>query len=172
MQVILDQEQWEAASRSTLGEVLADISERVYAQSRMITSLSLDQRTITDRDLDAVLLGEPTTKYAQLRASSRTMGDVRGSAEAASRRYAGLLRDEACVIASRFRMGHESVVSLDAWFGQLADYLEFLESSPARSAESRALSVWVQELLQARAGRDLVRLADLLEYELGPRLGA
>lgn len=170
MRVTLDQEQWDVVNQSTLGEVLADISEKAHARARLITSLMVDQRTITDRDLDAGLLGEPTAKYTQLRASSRSLHDVMQGAEDTIRRYGTLLRDEARRLVTQFRLGAESLTALDAWLGQLADYIEYVESSPSASAESRALSPWVQELLRARADRDLVRLADVLEYELMPRM--
>lgn len=170
MRVMLDQEQWDVVNQSTLGEVLAEISEKAHARARLITSLTVDQRTITDRDLDAALLGEPTAKYGQVRASSRSMNEVMQGAEDSIRRYGALLRDDARRLATHFRLGVESVAALDAWLGQLADYIEFIESSPTASASSRELPVWVPELLQARADRDLVRLADVLEYELAPRL--
>lgn len=172
MHVTLDQEQWDVVTQSTLGDVLADITEKAHARARLITALTIDQRTITDRDLDAAFLGEPAAKYRQLRASSRSMHDVMQGAEETLRRYAMLLRDEARRLGTQFRLGAESFAALDAWLGQLADYIEFVESSPAASAGSRELPVWVQELLRARAAQDLVRLADVLEYELAPRLEA
>ncbi|MDQ1291987.1 MAG: hypothetical protein QG615_1797, partial [Nitrospirota bacterium] len=59
MHVTLDQDHWEVADAMTLGEVLAVISEKSHARARLITSLTVDQRTITDRDLDPAFLGEP-----------------------------------------------------------------------------------------------------------------
>lgn len=170
MHVTLDHDQWEVASQSTFGEVLADISEKAHARARLITSLTIDHRAITDRDLDEVFLGESVGKYMQLKASSRSMQEVRQGAEESVRRYGVVLRDEACALATRLRLGEEAMMALDTWLGQLADYLEILEAAPAPPRPGRSLSPWVQELLQARAGRDLVRLADLLEYELAPRL--
>ena len=170
MHVILDQEQWDVANQNTLGEVLADITEKAHARARLITSLIVDHRTITDRDLDPAFLGESSSKYSQIQASSRSMQEVMQGAEATIRRYATLLRGDARALVTRFRLGEESTAALDAWLGQLADYIEFIESSPTASAENLALSTWVQELLRVRADRDLVRLADVLEYELMPRL--
>jgi hypothetical protein len=63
--------------------------------------------------------------------------------------------------------------ALDLWLGKLADYLELVEGGQAsrRTGESeRPLSAWVRELLDARHGRDIVLMADLLEYEILPRL--
>lgn len=170
MQVILDEERWEAADQNTLGQVLAELSEKAHGLARMVTSLTLDQRTITDRDLEPALLDQSVGQYRQLQASSCSMGEVRGNAEQAIRRYAGLLRMEACALANRLRRGEQAMGALDAWCGQFADYLEFLDGGPS-SKETQTLSVWVQELLKARADRDPVRLADVLEYELAPMLG-
>lgn len=171
MQVILDEERWEAADQNTLGQVLAELSEKAHGLARMVISLTLDQRAITDRDLEPALLDQFAGQYRQLRASSCSMGEVRGNAQQAIRRYAGLLRTEACALADRFRRGDHAMGALDAWCGQLADYVECLAAAPS-SGESQSLSVWVQELLKARTDRDPVRLADVLEYELAPRLGA
>ena len=76
-------------------------------------------------------------------------------------------------IASAFRAGRSHVGALDLWLGKLADYLELMEGgriSRCDSEEERPLSAWVRELLMARDVRDIVLMADLLEYEILPRL--
>lgn len=170
MHVTLDQDHWEVANAITLGEVLADISEKSHARSRLITSLTVDQRTITDRDLDPAFLGEPATRFSRLTATSQTMDDVMRTAAQSIQQYATLLRSEARDLAADFRMGEERLTLLDAWLGKLADYIELVESGRRASHPQKALTPWVQELLDARMARDVVRLADLLEYELIPRL--
>lgn len=170
MHVTLDQDHWEVATAMTLGEVLADISEKSHARSRLITSLTVDQRTITDRDLDPAFLGEPIARFSRLTATSQTMDDVMRGAAQSIQQYATLLRSEARELAAEFRMGEERLTLLDAWLGKLADYIELVESGHRSPSPNRALTPWVQELLDARTARDLIRLADLLEYELLPRL--
>ncbi|SPP65152.1 hypothetical protein [Nitrospira lenta] len=170
MHVMLDQDQWEAANGLSLGDVLTDISEKAHARSRLITSLTVDQRTITDRDLDATFLGEPIARFTRLKAVSQTMDEVMRGASSTIQHYAELLRKEAEELASHLRMGDERLTALDAWLGKLADYLELVESYPAKMHPDRAMTPWVQALLEARAQRDLIRVADLLEYELAPRL--
>ena len=170
MHVMLDQDQWEVINTVSLGDVLADISEKAHARSRLITSLTVDQRTITDRDLDSTLLSEPIAQFGRLQAISQTMDEVMRGAASAIQHYAGLLRNEAQDIASHIRMGDERLTSLDAWLGKLADYLELVESKQGETRPDRAMAPWVQALLEARTQRDLVRVADLLEYELAPRL--
>lgn len=170
MHVMLDQDQWEVVNALSLGDVLADISEKAHARSRLITSLTVDQRAITDRDLDSTFLGEPIARFTHLQAISQTMDEVIRSAASTIQHYADLLRKEAQELASHIRMGDERLESLDAWLGKLADYLELMESKPAKTPPDRAMPPWVQALLDARAQRDLIRVADLLEYELAPRL--
>ena len=170
MHVMLDQDQWEVVNALSLGDVLADISEKAHARSRLITSLTVDQHTITDRDLDSAFLGEPIARFTHLHAISQTMDEVMRSAASTIQRYASLLRHEAQEVASHLRMGDERLTLLDAWLGKLADYLELVESKPAKTHPDRAMTPWVQALLDARAQRDIIRMADLLEYELAPRL--
>ncbi|MBH0194033.1 MAG: hypothetical protein HP494_00170 [Nitrospira sp.] len=74
MRVTLDQDQWDIAAAATIGEVLAEVSDRAQAKSRIVTSVQLDSRTITDRDLDAVFLREPARKYSVLTAGSLSRG--------------------------------------------------------------------------------------------------
>lgn len=170
MHVTLDQDHWEVADAMTLGEVLAAISEKSHARARLITSLTVDQRTITDRDLDPAFLGEPIARYSHLTATSQTMDDVLRGAAQSIQQYATLLRSEARELAGEFRMGEERLTVLDAWLGKLADYIEIVESGHRVPPSNKALAPWVQELLDARTARDVIRLADLLEYELIPRL--
>ncbi len=170
MHVMLDQDQWEVVDGRSLGEVLADISEKAHARARLITSLTLDQRIITDRDLDSVFLDEPAARFSHLQARSQTMDDVMRGAASTIQHFAGLLHKEAQEIVPQIRMGDERLTALDAWFGKLADYLELVESSPAKAPADRAMTPWTQALLEARAQRDFIRMADLLEYEIAPRL--
>lgn len=172
MHVMLDQDQWEVINTMTIGEVLADISEKAHARSRLVTSLRVDKRTMTDRDLDSALLGESVSQYSRVEAISQTLDEIRRGAARTIHQYAGILRTEALTMATQLRLGEERLTTLDAWLGKLADYLEAVEGKPEPRHPDRAMSPWVQVLLEARAARDLVRVADLLEYELAPRLEA
>lgn len=175
MHVMLDRDQWEATGASTLGEVLAEVSERAQARSRIVTSLELDLRTITDRDLDADFLGEPAEKYARLTAVSQSTQEIVRAARHSAGRYAHILRAEGSALAGAFRSGQFQVNTLDLWLGRLADYLELVEgigtpSDPGRDV--KPLSAWVRDLLDARTAQDTVLMADLLEYEILPRLAS
>jgi len=173
MHVTLDQEQWEAGVGATIGDVLADVSERAQARSRIVTSLRLDHRAITDRDLDPEFLREASGKFAQLIAISQSVQALMESAREVAALYARDLCAEGRTIASAFRAGRSHVGVLDLWLGKLADYLELVEGdriSRRNGEDERPLSAWVRELLTARNGRDIVLMADLLEFEILPRL--
>ena len=173
MRVTLDQEQWEVGIEATIGDVLADVSDRAQARSRIVTSLRLDQRAISDRDLHAEFLRETSGKFTLLTAVSQSMHDLMESAKQMAARYALDLSKEGHRVASAFRAGLSQMGALDLWLGKLADYLELVEggrSAKLTGEDGRPLSEWVRELLDARAGRDIVLMADLLEYEILPRL--
>jgi|LNFM01.1.fsa_nt_gb hypothetical protein len=173
MQIMLDQDHWEVDAPLTMEQVLMEVSERAHARARMVTKLQLDQRRITDRDLDPAFLAESVVRFQQLTAVSQPMPELIRAAEGSIRKYAETLRTEGRALLSPLRFGPLRFSSLDAWLGQLADYLEFVDgASAAMEAGTGASTVapWVQQLLEARAARDLVRLADLLEYEILPRL--
>lgn len=173
MRVMLDQDQWEIGATATLGDVLADISDRAQARSRIVTSVRLDQRVISDRDLDSGFLGQSTERYSRLTAISQSTQEIVRSARDSADQYAHILHEEGIALARSFRSGQFQVATLDLWLGKLADYLELVEGAGAvfdGSREAKPLSAWVRDLLDARAGRDSVRMADLLEYEILPRL--
>jgi hypothetical protein len=174
MQITLDAEQWEAGAPLTMGDVLAEVNERAEARGHLVTSVRLDQRRLTDRDLDAALLSQPVSRFATLEAASHALEDVVRQARGSALRYADVLRAEADALLAPLRFGTSPMAPLDAWLGKLADFLELMEgpAQPAGSGSTPCLSPWVHELLQARTEGDRVRMADVLEYEILPRLGS
>jgi len=173
MRVTLDQDQWEAGAAATLGEVLAEVSDRAQAKLRIVTSLQLDHRAISDRDLDIGFLGEPAKKYSMLTAVSISKQEIVRSAKHSAERYAHVLHEEGNALAGSFRSGQFQVARLDLWLGKLADYLELVEGTGTAfndGQDAKPFSAWVRDLLDARAGQDIVMMADLLEYEILPRL--
>lgn len=173
MQITLDQDQWEADAPLTMEHALTELSERAHARARIVTKLQLDHRTITDRDLDPAFLAESVVRFRQLTAVSQPMPELIRAAEGSMRKYAETLRTEGTALLSPLRFGPLPHSALDAWLGQLADYLEFIDGASATmqtGTEASTVVPWIQQLLEARAARDLVRLADLLEYEILPRL--
>lgn len=176
MNIQLDSEQWQAGSTATLGDILADLSERAHARSRIVTTVMLDSRRITDRDIDPHLLQQASANYRQLIATSATQQEILESAHGAIERYRSVVVEEGTSLANQFRMGVQDLSSFDAWLGKVADAVEIIENGqkPAgtRSQQEHAIAGWIEELLAARHIRDTVRMADLLEYEILPRIAA
>ena len=54
----------------TMEDVLTEVSEQAQASARIVTKLQLDQRMITDRDLDPAFLAESVVRFRQLTAVS------------------------------------------------------------------------------------------------------
>lgn len=175
MRVTLDQDQWDIGAAATIGEVLAEVSDRAQAKSRIVTSVQLDDRAITDRDLDVLFLGESAKKYSALTAVSLSRQELARSARHSAERYAQVLHEEGRSLAGSFRAGPFQIAKLDLWLGKLADYLELVEGTGTAfigGRDTKPLSPWVRDLLDARSAQDIVMMADLLEYEILPRLEA
>ncbi|BCA54773.1 hypothetical protein W02_19130 [Nitrospira sp. KM1] len=173
MHVTLDQEQWEVTGTTTLGEVLADVSERAHARARIVTSLIVDQRNITDRDLDPGFLAEQAIQYSRLTAVSQSRGDIVQSARPSISRFSASIRAEGISLVDSLRSGRHTLNSLDLWLGTLADYLECLQTTDGTGqthGAGQTLATSVRELLKAREAGDSVLMADVLEYEILPRL--
>jgi hypothetical protein len=175
MNIQLDSEQWQAGSTATLGDILADLSERAHARSRIVTTVRLDSRRITDRDIDPYLLQQSSASYRQLVATSATQQEILHSAHDAIERYRRLVVDEGASLANQFRMGGQDLSSFDVWLGKVADAVEIIENGQnwlGTESSGQVIAGWIEELLAARRMHDTVRMADLLEYEILPRITA
>ena len=175
MNIQLDNEQWQAGSTATLGDILTDLSERAHARSRIVTTVMLDSRRITDRDLDPHLIEQPSTHYRELVATSATHEEILESARGAIERYRSLVVTEGNSLANQFRMGIQDLSAFDAWLGKVADAVEIIENGQKRlgtQSPGNAIAGWIEQLLAARHIHDTVRMADLLEYEILPRIAA
>jgi hypothetical protein len=173
MKITLDNDQWEATHSMTLGEILADLSERAHAQSRIVTTVTLDRRRITDRDIDPTLLQESSGKYRELVATSATQQAILESAQGAIDRFRELVVEEGTSLVGQLRLGMQDLSLLDLWLGKVADVVEIIGNGPKQpgtESPARVVAGWMEEFLEARRLRDTVRMADLLEYEVLPRL--
>jgi hypothetical protein len=98
---------------------------------------------------------------------------VRRSGET-GKQFGQQLRADAQKVLEEFRQGRGGLRHLDQWFGQMADYLEWIQSQQlvvgSQPTQSLDLSHWVNELMLARQNIDEVRVADMLEYEVIHRL--
>jgi hypothetical protein len=173
MQITLDDDQWVAATDASLGEVFAELSERAHAKARIVTTMMLDRRPLSDRDLDPRLLQEPSAKFSNLVATSLTQEEVIRAARGTIDRYRDLIVEEGSSLANRLRLGMQDLSFLDRWLGKFADLLELLGNNAPHSntdADVGAMAGWIEQLLDARRLSDTVRMADLLEYEILPTL--
>lgn len=173
MHITLDDDQWVAATDASLGEVFAELSERAHAKARIVTAMMLDRRRLTDRDLDPNLLQEPSAKFDKLVATSLTQGEIIQAARGTIDRYRELIIQEGNALVSGLRLGVRDLPSLDRWLGTVADLLELIGNNTpylAPDSDAGVLVKWIEELLGARDLGDTVRMADLLEYEILPKL--
>jgi hypothetical protein len=175
MQIRLDDDQWVAPTDASLEEVFAELSERAHAKARIVTTMMLDRRRLTDRDLDPGLLKESSAKFGNLVATSRTQEEIIQDACGAIRRYRELVVQEGSSLARQLRLGKQELPLLDRWLGKVADLLELIgnqASDPKADSMVSDKAKWIEELLAARQLSDTVRMADLLEYEILPRLSS
>lgn len=173
MNIQLDNDQWQAGSPTTLGDIFADLSERAHARARIVTTLVLDNRRITDRDIDPHLLQQSSASYRRLVATSSTQQELMESAHGVIERYRRVVVAEGTAIADQFRMGGQDLSSFDVWLGKVADVVEIMENGqkqPGTQSPGQVIAGWIEELLAARHLHDTVRMADLLEYEILPRI--
>jgi hypothetical protein len=122
-----------------------------------------------------MLLSKLLKEVGPIEASSQDIPEIIKNAAPAIAQFASTLNAEAQGFLTPLRTSGIIPSALDRWFGQLADYVELLQAagqdSPA-NGDLKALSFWIQELLEARSIQDPVRLADILEFEVIPYLAS
>lgn len=174
MQVQLDEEIWEVSDRAQLGEVLANLSDRAQAKGCLVTELKVGNQKMTDRELVPPTLAQVASSFGSIAAVSKRMDTIVQYSEETGRKFGEHLRLQGQKLIDDFRQGHGKFHRLDEWFGQIADYLEWLQIQETvgnkKSEVVQGLSFWVKELLNGREIEDGVRIADMLEYEVIPRL--
>ena len=175
MRITLDHDQWDVSDDQPVSEGLMQVSDRAYARHRLVTSLKLGGRPITDRDLQPMLLNKLLKEVGPIDACSQNIPEIMTDAAPAITRFVSTLKAEAQGFLTPLRMTGIIPSALDRWFGQLADYVELLQAAGqggSTRGDLQALSSWIQELLDARSIQDPVRLADILEFEILPHLAA
>jgi len=173
MRITLDHDQWDVSDDQLVGEILGQLSDRARARQRLVTSLKFDGRPITDRDLHPTLLAKLLKEVGPIEALSQDLPAIVRNASLTMTRFATTLTTEAQGFLVPLRTRGTIPAALDRWFGLLADYVELLQVSGAGSpsvVDQQAFPTWIQELLEARSIQDPVRMADILEFEILPRL--
>ncbi len=173
MRVVLNEDEWDVQEELSLGEILAQVSNKAHAKRHLVTSLTVGGRPLTDRDLQPVFLAQQAKNAGPVKASSRPLAAILQEAQPSMREFGAQLKADAEPLVAMLRVGMGGFASLDSWLGRLADYVEMTETARAHALPDMpadSLIPWIQEVVDARAAADSVRLADLLEYELLPRL--
>jgi hypothetical protein len=174
MLVQLDEETWEISDTERLEEVLTNLSDRAEAQGRLVTELNVGNRPMTDRELVPPTLSKMASSFGTISAKSEPIASIVQHSEETGKKFGQHVRSQAQQVVEGFRQGRGVMRQLDQWFGQVADYLEWEQIQGAvgtqQLKEPEGLSFWVNELLNARNNCDNVRVADMLEYEIIPRL--
>lgn len=174
MLVQLDEETWEVSDTVRLEEVLANLSDRAQAQGRLVTQLLVGNQPMTDRELVPPTLARVASSFGRIEAKSERMDSILQHSAETAKKFGQQIRLQGQQLVEDFRQGKSVMRQLDQWFGQIADYLEWLKTQqPTSGSQPEALqdlSYWVNELMNARQNLDDVRVADVLEYEVIPRL--
>ena len=175
MHITLDHDHWDVSDDQLVGEALAQVSDRAHAQRRLVISLKLGGRSITDRDLQPLLLSKSLKEVGPIDACSQNIPEIMTNAAPAIAGFASILHAEAQGFLLPLRASGTIPSALDRWFGKLADYTELLQAAAQDSRDDgdrRIFISWIQELLDARSIQDPVRLADILEFEVLPHLAS
>lgn len=173
MQVQLDEETWEMADTVKLEEVIARLSDKAHERGCLVTNLKVGQRLFTDRDLVPSTLSQEAGKLGNVIATSEPLRSIVESGSKSAQEFGAELKEDAKNLVRVFRRGEKRLRQLDDWFGRLADYVEWGELARTvgtSQAESDSIVNWLQEIIGARERGDIVELADLLEFEILPRL--
>ncbi len=174
MLVQLDEETWEVSDTIRLEEVLANLSDRAEAQGRLVTQLTVDNQPMTDRELVPPTLARVASSFGTITAKSEQMDSIIEHSGETGKKFGQQICLCAQQLVEDFRHGRGVMRQLDQWFGQMADYLEWVQIQQSikgsQPNEQQDLSYWVNELMKARENLDDVRMADMLEYEVIPRL--
>ncbi len=174
MLVQLDEETWEVGETDRLEEVLADLSDRAQAKGRLVTQLIIGDHPMTDLELVPPTLAKVASTFGKISAKSERMDSIIQNSGETAKKFGQQIRENAQQLVEDFRQGKSGMRQLDQWFGQIADYLEWDQIhqsvGPPQSRETEDLPFWVNELMNARQSLDEVRVTDMLEYEVIPRL--
>ena len=172
MQVMLDNEQWTVNDSTSLMEILAQVSDKAFAQNRVVIALQVGERRMTDRDLTPTQLGPIGAGMGPVRATTQSMTQIIDGGDASMRLFAGLLKSDALESYRRSaRVNHRRVRLMPGWAGSPITWnVEAKVSQAAPGISLPSLAPWVARLLEVRIAADWVGVADVVEYEIVARL--
>jgi hypothetical protein len=173
MQISLDAERWTVGDGTTLLEALAQVSNKARGRGRIVTTLKIGGRLCTDRDLLPEFLARTAREAGSIEAVSTATADILAGAKDTISQFGLLLRREGESMVRHLRTGTAQLSALDTWLGQLAEYMEITERAAEQGVPGfgrDTLVPWAEQLVDARRVPDTVRMADVLEYEILPRI--
>ncbi len=173
MQVQLDEETWEMSDTVKLEEVIARVSDAAHARGCLVTNLTVGLQSFTDRDLVPAVLLQEAGPLGKVVATSQPMQSIVESGAQSAQEFGAGLKTDGESLVRAFRRGEKRLRQLDEWFGRLADYVEWAELSRTvgvSKASPDSIVNWLDLMIGARERGDTVELADLLEFEIVPRL--
>lgn len=173
MQISLDAERWTVQDDVSLLEALAQVSDKARDRGRIVTSLKIGGRPCTDRELVPELLARTGRDAGSIEASSVSTANIILGAKDAIGEFGEQLKREGASLVELMRSGAINLASVDGWLGNLAEYMEITERAARQLVPGfcqDSLVPWVGQFIEARKIPDIVSMADLLEYELLPRM--
>lgn len=173
MQISLDAERWTVQDDVTLLEALAQVSDKARDKGRVVTSLKIGGRPCTDRELVPELLARAGGETGPIEARSVSTVDIILGAKDVIGEFGEVLKREGASMVEFMRSGAINLASVDSWLGNLAEYIEITEQAARQLVPGfcqDSLVPWVGQFIEARNIPDIVSMADLLQYELLPRI--
>ena len=73
MHITLDGEQWQIPDDTSLMNALAFLSDKAHAQHRIVTSLTVGGKAISDRDLDPAFLNQRGQDVGEVSGRSQSL---------------------------------------------------------------------------------------------------
>lgn len=137
MQVMLDNEQWTVNDNTSLMEILAQVSDKTFAQNRVVIALQVGERRMTDRDLTPTQLGRIGAGMGPVRATTQSMTQIIDGGDASMQRFAGLLKSDALGLVQAIRAGQPPAGLLDACMVGPARRLSGMRGSQGVASFSR-----------------------------------
>lgn len=175
-------------SVQTWAELLRELDRTMDSRGRVLTEVHFDGvGEPTYRAADA--LGRPLAAIGRIDAVTATPGDLLRDCLLEAAATVSTLRDEAARVSDLFRSArrgdaHDRLARLAAELGQLVvlvqtlqgplglDFARLDDTMSAVDADLTRLGGRVDALVAAQGGSDFYTVADILEYDLLPFLGA
>lgn len=149
------------------------------AEDSIVVSIAVDGEALSVDELDRLEL-RPIAQIGQVELVRRPSREVAASVLAQGADYTGQVAGAIDRVVGDYRAGRTERASAN--LAEVIDSLSVLtnislsvagplpEASRALVAEQAEIQPWLQEMLEAQTGRDPIRIADVLEYEIGPRI--